>query len=552
MNHSGNDHGLAIDDLVLTWVSNSSPTITVSTAPTSFLENAGPTASVGTVTIPAALDTALVIDLASSDTTETTVPASVTIPIGATSATFPIAAVNDLLADGAQVATISASTAGYVSGQAIVTVNDDADAPLAVTVLPSTFSEAAGPNAAVGTVELAEITPVAVTVELSSNNITEATVPPSVVIEANTKSVTFPVAAQNEAFVDGTKSVTIQATALNYTTGSTVIQVTDDGDMAPPATLSPGAIAFTGFNADVLDVLTFVVLSPIAGTDKILFADRQWNGLPVGAGGSFNSNSEGVLTWSAPPGGLAPGTVVSLYDLSASPDASLGTLVLTAGSFNLSGSAESVYAYQGDPLIATGFLAYISTGTDTTVGTGLTAQHIVKLTADIDIAEYTGSRSNQSGFSGYLSLIVNTAANWITQDGTGDQSQDAILPDIPFNEDSFTISAGGNTFANWAAANAGGQGPTLDFDNDGVSNGVEYFFGASGSTFTMNPQPDATGLILFPHPVATPGTTFLVKTSPDLVTWTAVTTTESGGFVRYTLPQGAGKLFVRLEVLVAP
>ena len=107
-----------------------------------------------------------------------------------------------------------------------------------------------------------------------------------------------------------------------------------------------------------------------------------------------------------------------------------------------------------------------------------------------------------------------------------------------------------NTYANWASDNVNNQGPTLDFDNDGVTNGVEYFFGTTGTTFTPNPQPNAAGLISFPHPVTTPGATYQVKTSPDLVVWTPVTTTESGGFVNYTIPSGQGKIFVRLEVIV--
>ena len=42
-------------------------------------------------------------------------------------------------------------------------------------------------------------------------------------------------------------------------------------------------------------------------------------------------------------------------------------------------------------------------------------------------------------------------------------------------------------FTGWAEDNAGGQTADLDFDNDGVSNGVEYFMGETGSTFTPNP-----------------------------------------------------------------
>jgi hypothetical protein len=48
-------------------------------------------------------------------------------------------------------------------------------------------------------------------------------------------------------------------------------------------------------------------------------------------------------------------------------------------------------------------------------------------------------------------------------------------------------------YATWASTNAGNQGAELDFDNDGVSNGVEYFMSASAG-FTANPTLNGSGL----------------------------------------------------------
>ena len=57
------------------------------------------------------LSQALVVNLSSSDTTEATVPATVTIAAGQASATFTVAAVDDALRDGFQNVTITASVA---------------------------------------------------------------------------------------------------------------------------------------------------------------------------------------------------------------------------------------------------------------------------------------------------------------------------------------------------------------------------------------------------------------------------------------------------------
>jgi Bacterial Ig-like domain len=109
-------------------------------------------------------------------------------------------------------------------------------------------------------------------------------------------------------------------------------------------------------------------------------------------------------------------------------------------------------------------------------------------------------------------------------------------------------------YSSWKSGNAGGQDALQDFDNDGVTNGIEYFFGSTGSSFTQNPQPDAAGKISFPHPAATPGASYKILTSSDLINWTDVTTSAAvePGFVTYTLPSGSGKIFARLQVDVTP
>ncbi len=82
----------------------------------------------------------LVVTLVSSDTTEATVPATVTIPNGQTSVTFPITAVDDVEIDGTQVATITATAATYLPGDATVSVTDD-DAFAIISLTPADNSE---------------------------------------------------------------------------------------------------------------------------------------------------------------------------------------------------------------------------------------------------------------------------------------------------------------------------------------------------------------------------------------------------------------------------
>lgn len=322
----------------------------------------------------------------------------------------------------------------------------------------------------------------------------------------------------------------------------------------PSTSLSPGTIAFVGFNADGDDDLAFVALAPIVENAVIRFTDNEWNGLPLGSGGALADSNEGIITWTSPVGGVAAGQIVSLNNLATpTPVASAGGIA-RSGSFDLGVTDETVYAYQGSPLTPTGFLAVIATHSgDSTVNTGLSVAQVIYLPNDEDVAAYIGSRSGQASFAAYLTLLGDTAVNWVTDDGSGNQHNDGIAPDVPFAATPFTLTGTGNTFASWLVNNAPGESASDDHDNDGVTNGVEYFFGATGSTFTPSPQANAVGLISYPHPTATPGTSYVVRTSSNLVNWSLpVTTTESGGFVNYTIPPGQGKIFVRLEVVVGP
>jgi hypothetical protein len=114
--------------------------------------------------------------------------------------------------------------------------------------------------------------------------------------------------------------------------------------------------------------------------------------------------------------------------------------------------------------------------------------------------------------------------------------------------------APGNTFTAWADANnASNQTPSQDHDNDGVDNGIEYFMGQTGSSFTAMPGLDGNNTVTWTMNAGYEGT-YEVQTSPDLGIWTNVVPRPlpSDGNLSHTLPQGLGKRFVRLLVTPAP
>ena len=120
-----------------------------------------------------------------------------------------------------------------------------------------------------------------------------------------------------------------------------------------------------------------------------------------------------------------------------------------------------------------------------------------------------------------------------------------------------TVTSGtGAGYVSWAAANAGGQTPDLDFDGDGIENGIEFFFNAPAG-FTVLPTLDDSNTITWPNggniPASEygPAGLFVVQVSSDLVNWTDVeavdlaSNTDTG--LSFNLTGGSPR-FVRLKV----
>ncbi len=173
------------------------------------------------------LDNDLIVSLTSTDTTEITVPDTVTIPAGFASATFDIETVDDTVLDGTQNVTITASASGYLADVAAEMSNLDHE-PLIVTVNPESVHELDGPLAATGRVTRTNTDNGSdLTVTLTSDD-TEITIPGSVVIPANESFVEFDIDAVHDFIVDGNQTVNIVAAAPQHVDGSQGIEVVDN------------------------------------------------------------------------------------------------------------------------------------------------------------------------------------------------------------------------------------------------------------------------------------------------------------------------------------
>ena len=232
---------------------------------------------------------------------------------------------------------------------------------------------------------------------------------------------------------------------------------------------SAGDIAFVGFNADGDKDFSIVVLADI--TNKtIYFSDNETNGT-----GGFNDTNEGFLTWSTGINTITAGSIVNFnnIDNESNPGfgVSIGTLSRPSGNFNITASAkDGVFAYLGsDENTPTTFIAAIQIGTEPTelgsydgdgitlTGTGLvigTSIIIFDDSATPDGAVYNASRSSQSSYSNYYTLINDDANNWNNLvNGDGETL-------IPFSQEAFTINT-----TNWTGATSSVWNLAGNWDN---------------------------------------------------------------------------------------
>jgi hypothetical protein len=223
----------------------------------------------GTVSVPAALANALTVSLASSNSGEVTVPATVEIAAGQTSATFNLSIVDDALLDGSQNAQITATAAGYALATRFITVNDNELSSFTLTA-PTTAAEGAAgipctvsmPAAPVGNI----------VVNLTSSDVTALTVPATVTIPAGQTSVSFNAAAPDNTLSQGPRNTTITASIPSWTAGAAVIEV-GDNDTPTLALTGPTTVG----EGSGIQTYTATVNTPLAANLSIALTSSDTN-----------------------------------------------------------------------------------------------------------------------------------------------------------------------------------------------------------------------------------------------------------------------------------
>ncbi len=297
-------NGLNAADVSVTNNDNDVPGLTVTVIPATFAENAGSSAATGTVTRQGSTASALTVNLGSSDPTEATVQATVTILAGQSSATFPVNAVDDDVDDDAQSVTITVSATGHTSGNAQLEVTDDDTAGITVnpTSEPVTTEEG---GTATFTVVLNSKPTENVTIDLSSSDTTEGTVSPTELIfepEEWDKPKEVTVTGVDDQIVDGNVAYTIvtvaaTSTDANYSglNAADVSVTNNDNDVVLPALSISNVSLIEGDNGT--KTFTFTVSMSGANTQGTSVSYATANG--TATAGSDYVAASGTLTWAA-------------------------------------------------------------------------------------------------------------------------------------------------------------------------------------------------------------------------------------------------------------
>ena len=213
--------------LTVSPAASSSPTLTgLSLNPDTVVEG---TNSTGTVALSAAAPTGgVVVALTSGNTSAATVPASVTVPAGDTAASFTVFS-------GTTASTSSSvitASAGGINRTAVFTVTSANPTLSNLTISPLSVT---GGSSATGTVTLtAPATGSGITVSLSSDDNTIASVPPSVTVASGDTTASFtittsPVSTSQSTIIRATHGTASRAFTLSVTpeaTGPAVTSVT--------------------------------------------------------------------------------------------------------------------------------------------------------------------------------------------------------------------------------------------------------------------------------------------------------------------------------------
>lgn len=289
----------------------------------------GGNSSQGTATLASAAPSGgTVVTLTSSNTARATVPASVTVAAGATSATFTVSTATETASTSATIGGVS----GGVSRSAVLTISKT-PAPAALSSLTLSPATVVGGNNSQGTVTLSSAAPSGgATVTLTNSNTAAATVPGSVTVAAGATKATFTVSTVSVAT---STSATIGGT-FGGASRSALLTVTPP---PPPASLSSVAVSPASVTGGISSqgTVTLTGAAPSGGFTTTLASDNAAAAVPASVtvaqgatSATFKITTSSVTTSTPATITASAGAVTRTATLTVTPPGQTATLTVTA------------------------------------------------------------------------------------------------------------------------------------------------------------------------------------------------------------------------------
>ena len=230
--------GIAIDDVS---VSADADQRAIVELPVQVNEGSGP--HTGHVVLLSAPDSPLTFSLFSAPGSPLTLPPAVTIPAGATSASFQFTVEEDEVITLTRSVSVDASAAGVVVAQGSVTVIDN-EVPVVSLSLPATLKEGETPSDN-ATLNFVPAPAIPLTLKLTAIPGRELTLPTTLTLPAGQNQVSFTARATNDTSIDGDIPVTVTASAAGMAPVSAATTATDNETrtlaLTLPTTIKEGA-----------------------------------------------------------------------------------------------------------------------------------------------------------------------------------------------------------------------------------------------------------------------------------------------------------------------
>ena len=359
--------------------------------------------------------------------------------------------------------------------------------------------------------------------------------------------------------------VTIDTNGFDSTISGSLVAPTGGGVAQGNISITDAGAGYAGAPLVVFSNPAAANATPASG--YALVSGGQLTGIVITCPGSYDPAADTVTVTLVGGGASIPATVADIPGASLTANTSGGLAKIGTGTLTLGGANT----YTGNTVVSDGVLELAATGqlkfvlgassgvNNSITGTSATLKgsFVIDTTAADALSSGTWTLENVTSLIGLTGYDATFSVAGFTDLGGNQWKKTVGSKTYIFDETTgvLTLSEGG--YDSWAATNAGGQAADLDFDNDGTTNGIEYFMNAAAG-FTANPQLNGSNTITWPNggniPASAYGTQFVVQTSNNLTNWTDVpvgqlttNTNGPGGSLTYTLT-GTAPRFVRLVV----